>query len=102
MTTQTVEMLKIGTRVAIKAKGLMPGRIRGYGFDGTVLKYLVDLETGLWTEDKSVFVSILVVDPSNLEVIPEFPRARNVKPFVVSFIDDLEEPINLNEPADHL
>ncbi len=42
------------------------GTIKGVGTLFNRLVYLVVLEEGFWSEDKSTFVSTLILDPSKL------------------------------------
>ncbi len=70
---ESFETAKIGTRVQTRLlteKQLLQGQIVGHSvIYGSQFVYLVELDCGFWAEDRKVFVSVLVCDPSSIEEI---------------------------------
>lgn len=65
--------MKIGSKVNVLGNGDLSGLVVGKGSatrkgSGKATKYcLVELDEGFWSQDRNVFVSILIVHPTSLE-----------------------------------
>lgn len=67
---QSFEALKNGTRVQSSLEENIQGEIIGHSvIHGSQFVYIVQLDRGFWTEDRKLFVSVLVCDPSSIEEI---------------------------------